>query len=271
MKFNKFYLLASASGLALTGSAHAADLGPAPLPAYPVAAPLTWAGWYAGINGGVVTAQSTTQDLNNWADPGYVSNTTTKQTGGTLGGQIGYNWQDDAFVYGFEGDFNWVWAKATNNLSLCTGVFCAANGGTGSSVAVVQSEMNWLSTIRGRAGIAVGSTQGTLLYVTGGVAIAGIKNNWGAGYTGGAAAAVLNPNSFSSNSAKVGWTAGVGVEHMFAGMPHWSFKAEALWVQLENTTVTNPGPSPLNVTGGPFHTQFQNEAVIGRLGLNYKF
>jgi len=266
MAFNKYCLLASASGVALAGgAAHAADLSfKSPVP---VAAPASWAGWYVGINGGVITAQTTIRDVNNWADEGYIASNTLKAMGGMVGGQVGYNWQEDAFVYGLEADIDWVGANST-----LSGTLCSCGGGSKSAYSET-TQMNWLSTIRGRAGITVGTTQSTLLYVTGGLALGGVKSNWGAGYNTGAVtpANALNPNSFVSNNVKVGWTAGLGIEHMFAGAPQWSFRAEALLVQFANDNVTVPGPSTFQGRPGPYTSQFQNEAVLARLGVNYKF
>jgi opacity protein-like surface antigen len=186
--------------------------------------------------------------------------------GGTIGGQIGLNWQDDAFVYGIEGDFNWASARASENITNPC-INCGPGGTPG--IGIVESKMQWLSTIRGRAGITVGVRQGTLLYVTGGLAIAGIKSHWGLGYaTGGAQA--FNPDSFVSDNTKIGWTAGLGIEHMLAGT-RWSFKAEALWIEFRNDNVTVPGPSTFNLHPGPFPSQFQNQAALARLGLNYRY
>jgi len=264
----RHYLLASASTMALAGGAQAADLPLKQPQVFVPPAPPSWAGLYVGINAGVVTQQTNISDPHNWSDESYVGEVSTlKATGPAIGGQIGYNWQDESFVYGLEGDFDWVSAKASQNIiNPC--ISCGPGGTAG--VGINQSKLEWLSTIRGRAGIAIGATQSTLLYVTGGLAIAGLKNNWGLGYaTTGAQA--FNPNSFVSNQAKIGWTAGFGIEHMFAGAPHWSFRAEALWMQFENVTETNPGPSTFNLHAGPFNSTLQSEAVVGRVGVNYKF
>ena len=270
----RYYLLASASTIALGGGASAADLA-VKGPGFAPRAPASWAGWYVGINGGVITTQTHLDDRNNWTDESYIGEVNQlKSTGGIVGGQIGFNWQEDAFVYGLEGDFDGIFGSKNTITNLTCPSCGAPGGGFGNGTIQSHSEWNWLRTIRGRAGITVGATQGTLLYVTGGLALAGVKSNWGAGYTGGAgrtAASNLNPNSFTSDGVKVGWTAGLGIEHMFASAPHWSLRAEALWVQLANDNVTNPGPSTFNGHIGPFHSQFQNEAVLGRVGLNYKF
>jgi opacity protein-like surface antigen len=57
----------------------------------------------------------------------------------------------------------------------------------------------------------------------------------------------------------VGWTVGGGVEHMLNR--NWTIGLEGLFVDL--------GRSTLNVKTS--NLRFSNQAVIGRLKLNYKF
>ena len=78
-----------------TTSAWAADLGPyrpytppPPAPIQSYAEPPIWEGAYIGLNGGYGWSSS------NFAEP----------DGAFGGGQIGYNWQRDRFVFGVEGD-----------------------------------------------------------------------------------------------------------------------------------------------------------------------
>jgi outer membrane immunogenic protein len=135
----------------------------------------------------------------------------------------------------------------------------------------VRADMDWMSTVRGRMGVAVGHSYNTLVYFTGGVAFADINNRWGAGYNTGAAKARVTDSNFVSDDTKVGWVVGGGIEHMFSAAPHWTFKAEALWADFGNTTVFNPGPSNFTGRTGGFNTEFQNQVVTGRVGVNYKF
>ena len=65
------------------------------------------------------------------------------------------------------------------------------------------------------------------------------------------------------SDTRVGWTAGGGIEH-FISNPHVTVKAEALYVDLGRTTVTD-------TFGGGYTSRFKNTAVIGRLGLNLKW
>src|SRR5271168_4447764 len=81
--------------LTASSSAWAADLGPyqpytpPPAPEVRYESPAIWEGAYIGVNGGY-----------GWSDSNF-----TEPEGGFGGGQIGYNWQRDRFVFGVEGDF----------------------------------------------------------------------------------------------------------------------------------------------------------------------
>ena len=109
--------------------------------------------------------------------------------------------------------------------------------------------------------------------------------HWGAGY---ANASALNTNGhcFGNNSrgpcgpitdsnffqgrTQVGWVAGFGIEHIFASMPRWMFRLEAMWVDLGKSTVVNPGSSFVNGVPGPYYSEFQNQALLARVGVSYK-
>ncbi|HML28199.1 MAG TPA: porin family protein [Hyphomicrobium sp.] len=188
-------LLVSTAG---TG-AFAADLGPYQ-PYNPPAAPVVqysepsiWQGAYIGINGGY----------------GWSNSTFTKPEGGFGGGQIGYNWQRDWFVFGLEGDFQGadISGRAFDQF-----------GDT------AHSSVNWFSTVRGRLGYASGPF---LVYGTAGLAVAEFDTgvNLGAG---------LN---FRNTDTKAGYAAGGGVEWAFA--PNWSMKAEYLYTGFGDDTLSS--------------------------------
>src|SRR5215510_11294714 len=65
------------------------------------------------------------------------------KTGAAIGGLFGYNFQRGSFVYGLEGDWNWVGAKIDS--------FHLEGPET-------SNDVRWLATIRGRAGLAVDAT-----------------------------------------------------------------------------------------------------------------
>ncbi len=145
-------LLATTVGLVLTGlatTAGAADIprrsAPpvvrAPAPAY-VSPLYDWSGFYVGIFGG-----------GGWGRHNYLdaaSSTTYPSSGGLVGGTAGVNWQMGSFVVGAEGDLAWANIVGT---------------GVPPTVVSNRSELNWVGTLRGRAGFAVNNV---LLYGTGG-------------------------------------------------------------------------------------------------------
>ena len=180
----------------------------------PVKAPVyvsqmyNWTGPYVGINGGYGWGGSNSAD------------------GGLVGGTLGYNLQSGPLVWGLEGDIDWT---HINGSSACGGLNC-------------ETSNNWLGTVRGRLGYAMGSTGSILPYVTGGAAFGDIEN------------AVTGAGSSRDN--KLGWTLGGGVEAALSGP--WTAKIEYLYVDLGN------GPTVAGF-GSNFHTN------IVRAGLNYRF
>jgi outer membrane immunogenic protein len=276
------HLLASASTAVMAGAAGAAGAADLAAKAQPVFVP-TWAGFYAGINGGVITHYNTIQDLSNWTDIGYMPNVQSKNTGGLFGGHIGYNFQDSNFVYGIEADWDWSGAKgdkAVGFASTFTGgnPRIAAPGG-----GLIHSGIDSLGTVRGRAGLVVGTT---LAYATAGFAWARVDNHWGAGYAnanvlnggngncfgrnpGGPCGPITDSNFFQGRT-QVGWVAGFGIEHIFASMPRLMFRMEAMWVDLGKSTVVNNGTSFVSGAPGPFYSEFQNQALLARAGVSYK-
>ena len=180
MRTKGFILAAAMAAFAATG-ASAADMPvykAAPAPVF-VPQPLTWAGFYAGINGGAVwnTVKTTTNDFvevcsyyhGGCFDSSFNNSHSKTKVGGTFGGQIGYNWQGGPWVYGVEADLNWVSAKVSASRSLYDTYNYIGVSGTASS------ELTWLSTIRGRLGYAWGPT---MIYATGGVAFGGVKTRY---------------------------------------------------------------------------------------------
>jgi outer membrane immunogenic protein len=234
----KRYLMTSVSCLALTGVASAADM-PVKAPP-PVSVVSLWAGPYIGVNGGAVWHRTEVVTTNGAPSP-YDSRTINR-TGGTFGGQIGYNWQSQNFVFGLEADANWVGGRGSVAVAPLNAPLNSITYRTG---------LSWLATLRARAGVTLGTH--TLVYATGGLAIGGVENDWR--FTTGTCCVV------SDQKTRVGWTAGGGIER-FITNPHLTVKAEALYVDLGNETVAGTGL---------YVSRFKNTAVVGRLGLNLKW
>jgi outer membrane immunogenic protein len=236
----KRQLLVTVSTLALTGLASAADL-PARMPVKAMPAPVIvqlWAGPYIGINGGAVWHRVTVDST--FLDGTPYDYAKLTGTGGTVGGTIGYNWQSQNFVFGLEADGNWVGAKETKTQ------------GAGSSLNYT-SKLEWLATVRARAGMAFGST---LMFVTGGLAVGGVNNSWTWPFC---------CELVANDKTQFGWTVGGGIEHFIT--PRVTLKAEALYVDLGRATVSTPNTA----TSDGYTARFKNSAVIGRLGVNLKW
>jgi len=117
----------------------------------------------------------------------------------------------------------------------------------------ISNRITWLSTIRTRAGLALGNT---MAYITGGLAIGEVKDTF---------APFPSCCSKSASKTRVGWTVGGGVETFLT--QNWTFGVEALFVDLGQYS----GPTTTPVESPGKASKFSHQAVIGRVKLNYKF
>jgi outer membrane immunogenic protein len=236
---SKGFLLATAAtgAAAFAPGAMAADL-PVKAPAVIPPPAVSWTGFYIGGHAGVAWHQA----HNRTTYQGFpVDALTVDKTGFIGGGQIGYNWQNGNFVWGFEADGSWLSTKINHE----DHTFGYAQG--------PSHKISWLSTVRTRFGLAVGNT---MVYATGGVAFGGVKNRYS-----------WDPDTITSESkTRVGWAIGGGIEHMWTR--NWTVALEGLFVDLGRSTVSTP-----TFPGSPFSksTRFSNQMVIGRVKLNYKW
>lgn len=151
----KLALLSTAFVLGAASAASAADLGRGSYKDAPSAymPAITWTGFYFGGNVGVSFDDN--DDNNQGSDD--------DDTTWLAGVHVGYNWQKHGpWVFGIEGDVSFA------------------------------DDIDYLATIRGRLGYAMGST---LVYATGGAAFLGFEDD------------------FSDDDTLTGWVAGLGIEH----------------------------------------------------------
>src|ERR1700722_15680457 len=104
----KKLLLGTVSLVALSGSAMAADLPARPYKAPPpVIAPMyDWSGFYIGANGGWAQSHNCV-DFFNTAGTDFADGCRDR-SGGVVGGQLGYRWQANQFVFGVEAQGDWA-------------------------------------------------------------------------------------------------------------------------------------------------------------------
>jgi outer membrane immunogenic protein len=103
-----------------------------------------------------------------------------------------------------------------------------------------------------------------MMYVTGGLAVGGVRNRWG--YTDTFPALVYQ---FADDETRVGWTAGGGFEHRFT--PNWSARIEGLYVDLgrSKTVAVTGAPGSGGTNFGTYRSRWENTAIVARAGLTY--
>jgi outer membrane immunogenic protein len=228
-------------GVGGANMASAADLYvKAPPPEY-----FTWSGFYVGANAGFAFGSTTTTDIVATNGVCWVScgaQWGTKVSGGTGGGQIGYNWQFGSIVLGVERDLGYLGASGTGPYPLLPTTTANTNGG-------------FFSTARARAGFTVDHL---LVYATGGWFGADFDTTVHQS-TGGT---VINT---ASSGFQSGWTAGGGIEWAFA--PKWSLKGEYLHYEVGDQKI---GGAIFNNTVTQFFN-VKNTGDMVRTGINYHF
>jgi outer membrane immunogenic protein len=218
----------------LSGAALAADIArpvykAPPAGVMPVA--YDWTGFYIGGHVGYGWADKS------WQDSFGLFTASHTADGFLGGGQVGFNYQVNQFVFGIEGDVSWA------NLSGgSTGVF-APGAGTFN----VNTDVDWTSTLTARLGLAFDRW---LVYGKGGVAWAGDR---------------FSTNFYTIPGVEIsdtrwGWTAGAGVEYAFA--PQWSAKLEYNYMDFGTRSYSfAPG----------FSTDIDQNIHAVKFGINYKF
>jgi outer membrane immunogenic protein len=246
-------LLLAGCLIAAAGPALAADLPVAPPPQAPAAyvpavAPIyNWSGIYLGVNvgasfvnQGVANNTVATGPLAGTIIPGF----STSSTGIAGGGQIGINLQNGPWVYGLEGDADYLSNKSTTY---------GTSGGTEQHV----FSLDLLSTVRGRIGYAFDRA---LFYGTGGLAMSeySVQRTQLTGLVGAAGPGTVETYS----TLRLGWAAGGGIEYGLG--QNWTARIEYLFADLESLTYTFPIAN---------RTQAAPDEYVNlvRAGLNFKF
>ena len=224
-----------------------------------------WTGFYAGLNAGYGWSASNSVDMNYTNSSGFFTpclasgacprGTSFDRDGFVGGGQAGYNWQFNQWVLGLEADIDY--SDMGGSESLVTNRPGFAVGRYLSS-----SEINWLGTLRGRAGFAVDRA---LFYATGGLAVGGVKDTFSWGFP-----SVSQVFAGSNSDTKWGWTVGGGVE--FAVNDHFTLGGQVLYFDLGDTTVAG---TPVGAFTPPAGTglsgTFDHDGVVATVRANYKF
>jgi outer membrane immunogenic protein len=237
------------------GQSDAADLPvKARTPAVEPYLPL-WTGWYVGGHLGMVADKSRQSPFLAtptgggvgycWASTCTFSNSQTAT--GILGGlQFGYNFQNGPLVYGVELDASFSNAKKT-----VTGAHA-----TGGLTWTAETGVEFIGTARLRLGYAF---NWALIYGTGGVAYADMRNAFTAGVN-----TAFQQFTTSDTGWRVGYAVGGGAE--FAVARNWSVKIEGLYYDLGSEDHVSS-----DNFGSAWGLHDRMTGVIGRAGVNYHF
>jgi outer membrane immunogenic protein len=186
--------------LGMAAPASAADMAARPYTKAPppVVAPIyDWSGFYIGANGGWAQSDNCVDFV---TAAGTVASGCRDRSGGVLGGQIGYRWQTNQFVFGLEAQGDWANLSNTR-VSLFDQTLST------------RVKTDGIGLFTGQLGWAWNSS---LLYVKGGAAVTSNRFDILDNVTG--------LDLASASSTRWGGALGVGWEYGFA--PNWSVGLE---------------------------------------------
>jgi outer membrane immunogenic protein len=208
----------------------------------------SWAGFYAGVNGGfgwesgdakLTGASFPVCALPCVPPPPNPFASKFDPSLGFAGGQIGYNFQRSSFVFGVEAD---IQGSAVQDRVTFVSIVPDSASAT--------SELNWFGTLRGRIGYGFDRS---LVYFTGGLAFGGVKDTLSTTFS----------KTLAFDETKTGFVLGGGVEYLLA--PSWSVKAEYQYLDLGGDTL-----SFSKISGTATLTDPHTYNTV-RAGLNYHF
>lgn len=267
----KKLLCAGASAVAIVMAAQPAFAADLPVKAPPIVVEVwNWNGWYLGINGGYSWGRSrTTADYFRNDNGAFLSSSssTLNLNGPIFGGQVGFNRQNGNWVWGLEADLQWSGQRGSSSYPCTAAATCnTITGGPGVGVvpsASFNQSLDWFGTLRARLGTTLRPT--TLAYVTGGLAVGGIRTN--GDLVGAHPVATTVSAPFSYTRVKAGWTVGGGLESRLSG--NWTGKIEYIFADYGTVsgTATNTLSQP------PLRAEFRSRVTdhVLRVGINYKW
>jgi outer membrane immunogenic protein len=198
--------------------ASAADLAARPYTKAPAMIPALydWSGFYIGVNGGWGTSH------NCWTNTAVLGVAFTPATegchdasGGTAGGQLGYRWEANSWVFGVEAQGNWADFSGSNVSLLAAPV-------------TNRTHVDAFGLFTGQVGYAWNTT---LFYVKGGGAV---TDNTYRGLVPGAVVDQATSTRWGGTvgaglewAFSPGWSAGVEYDHLFMGTNNYNFTSVA--------------------------------------------
>jgi outer membrane immunogenic protein len=227
--------------LGLWTPASAADMAVKAPPPAPLPVIYNWSGFYVGINGGWGNSHNC-WDFVFLAGPVF-SDGCRDRSGGLFGGQVGYRWQSNQFVFGLEAQGDWADLSSSRvsvfNPTLSTRVRTDGIG-------LFTGQLGW-------------AWNAALLYVKGGAAVTSNRFDIFDTLTG--------IGLVSASATRWGGALGVGFEYGFA--PNWSIGAEYdhLWMGTANNSFTAVDPRLVGI----LNNRISQDVDMFTLRINYRF
>jgi outer membrane immunogenic protein len=247
----------------------------------PVVEVWNWTGFYIGGNAGYswgradsdVSYFNTATGLPIAPPAGSITSAGYNMDGAIAGGQIGYNWQSNNWVFGLEADAQWSDEKGRASY-LCAATVVPAAGvclpgltflpaGVAGTSLTIDTHLEWFGTVRGRVGVL--ATPRVLLYGTGGLAYGSFNTTGTLTSFNGFGVAVTSVGS--SSDIRFGWTAGAGIEGKITN--NWSAKLEYLYMDFDTFRAGTFSAAPAVAIAANVDTSFHDHIL--RVGLNYTF
>jgi outer membrane immunogenic protein len=260
--------------IALSSAVQAADMARPVLkavPPTPVATTYNWTGFYVGGHAGWGWAHNRFHDLATGLDAAdFFAN------GGFAGGQIGYNWQSGAWVFGIEGEGSVAHIRKgvfgpfclPGTPFGCSQVCGSGLGGIGNPLACNQgcspfglggfgcfgqlgARIEEMALLTGRVGYAFGPW---LAYAKAGGAYAHERYVFN---TTGVLSTIVDGDRW-------GWIVGAGVEYGFAA--NWSAKLEYNFIDFGTKRLSFAAAGI-----GTFVFDHSQQVHLAKFGINYRF
>jgi outer membrane immunogenic protein len=238
----KFWMgIVASMALGASAPALAADMAVKAPPPAPLPVLYSWTGFYIGANGGWGNSHNC-WDFVTAAGVLIGTEGCRDRSGGLLGGQIGYRWQTNQFVFGVEAQGDWADLSNTR-VSLIAPAFSTRVRTDG--IGLFTGQIGW-------------AWNAALLYVKGGAAVTG--------NTFDILTTVGNVSVATASATRWGGALGVGFEYGFS--PNWSVGAEYdhLWMGNANNSFSVVNP----IVAGAFN-RISQDVDMFTLRVNYRF
>jgi outer membrane immunogenic protein len=223
------------------------QVAPAPLPE------CNWSGFYVGAVAGYGRGDLVWRDVD--FEPPFSGNETAtlvdrNQSGFLGGGELGFNYQWNRFVFGLEGTFVYSDLQAHTVKGL---------GDSDGEANSYDTRSDWQGTISGRVGFAWNKL---LFYAKGGAQFNQQRYAWRHGDTES-----VSLDVFKTDETRVGALVGGGLEYMINC--HWSAKLEYNHGFLGTDTITGTRIDQGVAENESFDVSLNQDTVF--FGVNYRF